>query len=285
MHSTPSISYKIGKRLGRAAATVKGALQGNSVRVVWWDGVKNFGDMITPELFSHYGYTAINGDGSDAQFTCVGSILHILPRAFKGTVLGSGCINNEMLSLDNANFCFVRGELTKHTLHLPSSTPTGDLGLLAARVLGDPPAHRIKRKRFGIIPHYADKNNPWFRYATELLGEDCLVIDVADSARNVINKISSCEAIISSSLHGVVIADSLHIPNAWVVVSDNVIGDGFKFHDYNSSIDHEQTPLKFRKFNGLQDVERCLSKKKDLVINAKVAELEKLFIEALGTNN
>ncbi len=51
----------------------------------------------------------------------------------------------------------------------------------------------------------------------------------------VIKQIAECECIVSSSLHGLIIADSLGIPNIHVKVTNNLLGDGFKFDDYYSA--------------------------------------------------
>ena len=41
-----------------------------------------------------------------------------------------------------------------------------------------------------------------------------------------------CEAIVSSSLHGLVIAESFGIRSTWMKLSENLAGGEFKFHDY-----------------------------------------------------
>ena len=55
--------------------------------------------------------------------------------------------------------------------------------------------------------------------------------------------IDKCDFILSSSLHGIIVADSFNIPNAWIYLTDKVIGKGFKFHDYFSAIGINHKPL------------------------------------------
>lgn len=68
---------------------------------------------------------------------------------------------------------------------------------------------------------------------------DILLIDVDRSANEVVHDIARCNMIASSSLHGLIVADSLGLPSIWLKLSDDVAGDGFKFHDYSSALDTE----------------------------------------------
>ena len=62
-----------------------------------------------------------------------------------------------------------------------------------------------------------------------------LIIDVQRDCRQVFKDIVKCKYILSSSLHGLVVADSFGISNRWVEITDRVYGKGFKFFDYYSA--------------------------------------------------
>lgn len=91
-----------------------------------------------------------------------------------------------------------------------------------------------KEYSVGIIPHYVDKNEKIFKKMLEYY-PNSKFIDVQKETKDVLKEISMCKYIISTSLHGLIIADSYGIPNCWCEISDKIVGKRFKFHDYFSS--------------------------------------------------
>lgn len=75
------------------------------------------------------------------------------------------------------------------------------------------------------------------------------------SWKNTIKTINECEFIISSSLHGIIIADSYNIPNIWCKFSDKVYGKDFKFFDYFESVNRfDEHPFTFTKYHTLEEL-------------------------------
>lgn len=107
----------------------------------------------------------------------------------------------------------------------------GDPGILARDLVGPVEKHN----RIGIVPQYVDKTHPIIQ---ELLGHpEYQVIDVERECLEVCQEIAGCRAVLSSSLHGLVVADSYGIPNVRLVVSDKIIGGDFKFDDYACGVE------------------------------------------------
>lgn len=128
----------------------------------------------------------------------------------------------------------LRGEKTKRQLQnilkRDIDCVLADPGLLSSKIIeaGD------KKYSIGIVPHYVDKDEEIFKKMLEFY-PNSKFIDVQNKTEDVLKEISQCEYIISTSLHGLIIADSYGIPNCWCEVSDKILGNNFKFHDYFSS--------------------------------------------------
>ena len=215
-------------------------LRGKVVHAYWYAAVPNFGDDITPALLAHYGYTPIYAPPERSQLAATGSILHKVPVDYRGCVLGAGFISAESAHpCPHATMLAVRGVQTRELAHAPATTPLGDPGLLLPQLLRTRPARQYQ---IGLVPHFVDKAHPALaqicaRYPTQVKH-----IDVQRDPVVVMEEIAQCEFILSSSLHGMVVADALGIPNAWLVLSDRVLGSGFKFYDYFSAFDASFEP-------------------------------------------
>ena len=120
--------------------------------------------------------------------------------------------------------------------------PTADAGILASEVLKE---ERKKRYDIGIIPHLCDLRDPRVEQMLKVYG-NARFISVKEEPLKVIREIAECRCILSSSLHGLILADSLGIPNLHVVFADRLLGDGYKFDDYYSGYGVEHNPYDLR---------------------------------------
>lgn len=152
-------------------------------------------------------------------------------------VWGSGFFNddnNNKLYRNNLKVCALRGEKTK--LFLEKLTGKNyDVLLADAGLLVDTLIEKSFKKKYkiGIIPHMWHKEEKSFVDFGKLPGVH--FIDIMQTPQQVAFEISECETIVSSSLHGLIFADSLHIPNMHVLGDKELKGGNFKFDDYYSS--------------------------------------------------
>lgn len=212
------------------------------IKVFWWNTFPNFGDTITPELFKIYGFEPEWSEIKDADVVSTGSILSMVHEDYAGIILGSGLISDRWdLKFPSAKILALRGEETRKRIGLSQPVVLGDPGLLADGLLK---SRKKKKKRIGIIPHYIDKTDERIKQIGEKHKKQVRIIDIQQKPLKVIAEIDACEYILSSSLHGLIAADSLGIPSGWIELSDNVIGKGFKFNDYNSAISSSHIPFR-----------------------------------------
>ena len=137
----------------------------------------------------------------------------------------------------------------------------GDPGLLYPMLLDSMPK---KEYDIGIIPHYFDKEKGIAIFnAINSTDIKALLIDVLDNDPvETIRRIAKCETILSSSLHGCIVADSLEIPNRQMTLSTfNLNQENYllKYKDYYSAYGLEMPqPLKINDI--LENVKRIQSK-------------------------
>jgi pyruvyltransferase len=217
------------------------------VPVVYFDKRLNVGDAITPYLVRRLTGKDTYRVHSNAgvHLLGVGSILH--QAKSRSLVWGSGLIDPQWLpgreALEHARFLALRGRLTQRLLAANGAN-------VSSSMLGDPalvmplfyqPARRLRQYRIGLVPHYADLDSPVVRYMAGL--PDVKLIDVGQQPEPFIDALAECDVIVSSSLHGLILADCYRIPNRWVRFSNALIGGEFKFHDYYSTTDAPDTDV------------------------------------------
>lgn len=208
---------------------------GRCLLVCWAIGVTrghgNFGDLITPELVRRYNLVPIWVPARFATVLGAGSLLQKVPASSKAVVIGSGTICPIDRAFPHARFVSVRGELTRKCLSIDPTTPLGDPGALADMFIGWP----LPKKEYdlAIIPHYTHRHLPLIK-VWECKGAH--IINVLAPPSQVIEQIAKCRRVASSSLHGLIVADALGVPNVWITMSNPIKGDRFKFDDYYSSL-------------------------------------------------
>lgn len=207
-----------------------------------WHKSVNFGDQLNPYLAKkiwNLDAVKIEEGSSEDHLMMIGSILN--EANSHSLVFGSGFVTEHSFFDGNPKILSVRGELTRKVLasrgYPKNQIRIGDPAILLPDFYN--PSSREKKFKLGVIPHIIDyeKGSDLFKNM-----ENCILINLRLSGdeeiteiEKIIDDINSCECIISSSLHGLIVAHSYGIPGAWCEFSDRVIGGGFKFRDYFSA--------------------------------------------------
>lgn len=223
------------------------------VRVI--NDSSNYGDAITLFLIENLFKVKINSkrlwdpNVTYEHYITVGSILHFSNEY--SHIWGSGFIEQdsfidkryknskpEAVKKPKKIYC-VRGPLTRQKLL--------DDGIICPEVYGDPaillplvynPLKVELKYKYGIIPHFTDKKHPVIMN----LSSEVHFIDINSGYKpfQLIDEILKCETIISSSLHGLIVAIAYKKPCIWIKMS-KLMGDSFKFNDFFTSLDYDST--------------------------------------------
>ncbi len=228
---------------------------------VYWSkcghGHGNFGDKLTPLLLKHFGVPVEWAAVEHAELIGVGSILEKVPEGFKGVIWTSGFMHESSCGdFPGARVLGVRGRLTLDRIVCKDREQIvlGDAGLLCDEFS----IPRRKRYKLGIIPHFVDAEDELVR-AFAASSSDITVLDICGPTLDVIRAVGECEQIISSSLHGLILADSLNVPNRWLELNrgpERVAGAGFKYRDYYSVFGITPEPLRLDRSTALESVLR-----------------------------
>lgn len=177
------------------------------------------------------------------NYICIGSILGLYENE-QSIIWGTGFIGyDKKLLCKPYRICSVRGKYTRELLmKLGYECPPvyGDPALLISKFY-IPPKKECHAYKIGFILHYVDASNIVVNDYVKK-NSDCIIISLSNYEKwtDVIDKICSCEFIISSSLHGLIVSDTYGIANVWVRLSEDIVGGNFKFLDYFSSVDRKE---------------------------------------------
>jgi len=199
----------------------------------------NFGDELSKVVLKHllnkYSINmslTFNAKEQSCNICLIGSYIQVANNEYKNVnIIGSGIrTEHDVLKKNNMKIYSVRGPLTK--LYLEK------YGYSCPEVFGDPalllPTFYTPSKvgvctgKIGIIGHISN----FKKYLKT--PKNFILIYPTWKWTKVIDYIYSCDLILSSSLHGLILADAYKIPNIWL--DEFPLDEGhFKFKDYFAS--------------------------------------------------
>lgn len=215
--------------------------------IKWWkqnSEIQNFGDYISAYL--HYRILENKPDASSNTHRSIGSVIcnpvikdDINNGASEISFFGCGARGNK-LNEDLKDFCrfgSVRGPLTRDLLGLASNTKLGDSAFILSELYS--PKKKSEGFKDTLVTHFNE----------ERLQEDLLATTGAKrvvsskcfrnfpSLEGVIDDIASSSFVLTSSLHGAIIAYIYKVPFAFWDSGD--VNVPFKWKDFSLSIGFE----------------------------------------------
>lgn len=204
------------------------------VKTYYWNARQNFGDLLTPLLLKRF--TGLDSElttPENSNLVMVGSAIDKLPEYWTGVIAGAGKLHETPQRLNNASILAVRGPLTAKALGRKVEV-FADAGLLANELV----PLEDRQYNLGIVPHWSDKK---LEHDPRFAKFDPLIIRVNADPLEVIKQIGLCKKIVSSSLHGIILADAFQIPRRieiapWFIERPKQEGGMFKWLDYSASL-------------------------------------------------
>lgn len=197
-----------------------------------------------------------------------GSVLEHFSQDWNGVIVGTGKLHEKTkVNFPNAKILALRGPLTAKGVK--GNFVLADAGLLADELV----PLEDKQYDLGIVPHWTDKqleHTPIFKkYKPK-------IIRVSDDPLQVIKEIGQCKKIVSSSLHGIILADAFGIPRR-IELAPRMLshphqeGGLFKWEDYAASLNMKL------EIGITQEVDRHLITEKQHELFDVFEEVKKLF--------
>lgn len=229
-------------RLARIGSDVAARVtRPNALPLVYFVAVPNVGDLLNPYMIPKLTGREIVRAQSDVRnhIRAVGSVLGSASQ--RSFIWGSGSIDGEppRKPVDPEKIFALRGEKTlalcRDRFGLTKPVPLGDPAILMPQ-LYDP--HVEKQHRIGLVPHFQD-----FDFVNNIAEgiDEVTVLDVRQEPEPFVDHLKTCEFVMSSSLHGLILADAYRIPNIWVKFTSDLMGDQWKFEDYFTTTDVKGT--------------------------------------------
>lgn len=200
--------------------------------------IPNVGDLTCPAIVS-----AITGrrvkhstQGSVPHLLAIGSIIGAATS--QSLVWGTG-VMHPSIGTGNAmakNIYALRGRLSCAAIRAAGlmlrDVPFGDPGFLAPRLMGIERS-MVPRFEVGIVCHYVDRSHPTLQ---RMMQESGVVdLNVHEPPEVFLRRMAECRHVVSSSLHGLIFAEALGIPNLWISAGGEIGGGTFKFDDWYST--------------------------------------------------
>jgi hypothetical protein len=205
----------------------------------WWENPYpgNYGDWLTPYIFSHYTENRIIFQGLTSRaikkhIVSLGSVGRFIKS--NSVVVGTGVSSFKYPLNPKADYVSVRGPHTADLLVKsggPKIESFGDPGIVLSKIL---PLNRgTTNGRVALIRHHTHLQAPVI--LPNNFDELSVLLSHPDDIVSFIKKLNEYDSVVTSAMHVLITCQSYGIPCALVVFKgfeEYVHGDGIKYIDY-----------------------------------------------------
>lgn len=211
----------------------------NKIYLSWWENPYpgNYGDWLTPYIFSHYTENKIIFQGLTSRvikkhIVSLGSVGRFIKS--NSVVVGTGVSSFKYPLNTKADYVSVRGPHTADLLVQsggPKIESFGDPGVVLAKIL--PLTRSTTNGRVALVRHHTHLQAPVI--LPDNFDELSVLLSHPDDIVSFIKKLNEYDSVVTSAMHVLITCQSYGIPCALVVFKgfeEYVHGDGIKYIDY-----------------------------------------------------
>lgn len=211
-----------------------------------WGGVQNVGDwlslIIVEKVAAQYGIDIYKKVSKTKHLYAIGSILLGWQDA---TIWGSGFLHDPTTSKLFNEYAFLHRHFHKTDIRAVRGPESRrillKMGLPCPEIYGDPALllpyfytpQKLEKKEYAFVPHF----NEWEKYSKH----ENVIATFNNNWKAFVDKIYSSELVISSSLHGVILAEAYGKPA--VLMENTATTDYFKYQDYYTATGRTNFPI------------------------------------------
>ncbi len=208
--------------------------------------VQNIGDWLSPiivkNVAAQYGIDINKEVSQTKHLYAIGSILLGWQDA---TIWGSGFLSDPTTSKFFNQYAFMHRHFHKTDIRVVRGPETRrillEMGLSCPEIYGDPALllpyfytpKKLPKKEYVLVPHF----NEWEKYSKH----ENVVATFNNNWELFVDKICSSELIISSSLHGIILAEAYGKPA--VFLENRAATDYLKYQDYYAATGRTNFPI------------------------------------------
>ena len=261
------------------------------IKLVWWSRPfpGNVGDWLSPLILDattdrSIRYQSPTAPSHDSHIVSVGSIGRFIKPG--SIVVGTGISSTEYALEAHAHYISVRGPLTAELVRQcggPLVESLGDSGAIISRII--PVQRGLTNGKIALVRHFAHANLPI------CLADNMIELSVCrshpDEIRSFVVELNRFDAVVTSSMHIMIICHSYGIPCALITFEgfeSTVHGTGIKYRDYCMGVDLDTVYEPVTVNSDLRRVDFESMAAEEKIAAGKLDEIEQAVTSAISSH-